>query len=109
MPLWKTYMRSQYYVAMSILFGLSVTSCRKVQEARRATPIRSRILHMISPSPQESQIIPLYMSNRRMLVMLRVGHSGSIPVVFDTGTSANLLDLELADVVGWTIWPMTPR
>lgn len=91
-------MRSPYYyVAMSILFGLSLTSCKKVQDARQATPIRSGILHMIVPSPQESQILPLYMSNRRMLVILRVGHSGPIPVVFDTGTSANLLDLELAD------------
>ena len=41
-------------------------------------------------------VIKLYMSRDRALVMLRVGDSSPAPVVFDTGTSANLIDLGLA-------------
>jgi len=43
------------------------------------------------------EIIPLYMSERRMMVMLRVGDSQPLPVVFDTGTNGNLVDLKVAD------------
>lgn len=52
---------------------------------------------MIGASTLEPQIVPLYMSKRRMLVMLRVGHSVPVPVVFDTGTNENLVDLGLAN------------
>ena len=47
--------------------------------------------------PLNPTIIPLYLSENRMLVMLRIGDYPPVPVVFDTGTNGNLLDLELAD------------
>ena len=43
------------------------------------------------------QIIPLYESETRMIVMLRLDGSAPMPVVFDTGSSGNLIDLSLAD------------
>lgn len=41
--------------------------------------------------------IPIYMSSTRALVMLRIGDHPPIPVVFDSGTNGNLIDLKLAD------------
>jgi|GEM_PF-567989 len=48
-------------------------------------------------APVKREIIPLYMSERRMMVMLRLGDSLPLPVVFDTGTNGNLVDLKVAD------------
>ena len=48
-------------------------------------------------TPVKREIIPLYMSERRMMVMLRVGDSLPLPVVFDTGTNGNLVDLKVAE------------
>jgi len=90
-------MRSGPCIAVSALLALSVTSCRKAENSTQPTSIKSHILYMLGASPQESQIVPLYMSKRRMLVMLRVGHSAPVSVVFDTGTNENLLDLGLAN------------
>jgi len=50
-----------------------------------------------STVPVKRQIIPLYMSDLRMLVVLRVGNSLPLPVVFDTGSNGNLVDLKVAD------------
>ena len=47
--------------------------------------------------PVKREIIRLYMSERRMMVMLRVGDSLPLPVVFDTGSNGNLVDLKVAD------------
>lgn len=54
-----------------------------------------------SPSvPQgKRQTLPLYLSEHRMLVMLRVGGSYPFPAVFDTGTNGNLIDAGLADAL----------
>ncbi len=46
---------------------------------------------------KQDKSIPLYMSSNRALVMLRVGNHPPVPVVFDTGTNGNLVDLGLAD------------
>ena len=55
----------------------------------------------VGVDPEDSpQTIPLYMSTNRMLVMLRVGGIGPFPVVFDTGTDGNVLDLHLANKLG---------
>jgi predicted aspartyl protease len=47
--------------------------------------------------PVKPETIPLYMSEKRMMVMLRVGNSQPLPVVFDTGTNGNLVSLNVAD------------
>ncbi|RYG38933.1 hypothetical protein EON81_02265 [bacterium] len=44
--------------------------------------------------------IPMYVSDRRILVMLRIGDNPPAPVVFDTGSGGNLLDLEYANHLG---------
>ena len=43
------------------------------------------------------QVIPLYMSTDRMMMMLRISGAGPFPVVFDTGTDTNILGLGLAN------------
>jgi hypothetical protein len=47
-----------------------------------------------------SEIVPLYVSTNRPLAMLRIDKSAPIPVVFDTGTTENILDAALAKQVG---------
>lgn len=51
-------------------------------------------------APAPSEIVPLYVSTNRPLVMLRIGKSAPVPVVFDTGTTANSLDATVAKQVG---------
>lgn len=51
-------------------------------------------------TPPAKEIIPVYMSSTRALVMLRVGDNPPVPVVFDTGTNGNLVDVKLADRLG---------
>jgi len=54
-------------------------------------------------TPAPSQIVPLYISSTRPLAMLRIGDSGPMPVVFDTGSTENSLDGALAKQVGLKI------
>jgi hypothetical protein len=42
------------------------------------------------------KVVPLYMSSRRIHVVLRVNGKGPIPVVFDTGANGNSLDFKAA-------------
>lgn len=53
-----------------------------------------------APAAAKPDIVRLYMSDTRALVMLRVGDAAPVPVVFDTGTNGNLLDIGLADRLG---------
>jgi len=89
-------MLSRYLMTVGMLSVLTLAACKLPNDTPAAGPIRSHILHMLWYSPQESQVVPLYLSNRRMLAILRVGDSAPIPIVFDTGTSSNLLDLKIA-------------
>jgi hypothetical protein len=50
--------------------------------------------------PKPSEIVPLYASATRPLAMLTIGESAPIPVVFDTGTTENILDAALAKQAG---------
>ena len=47
-------------------------------------------------APKPSEIVPLYVSTNRPLAMLTIGDSAPMPVVFDTGTTENILDAALA-------------
>ena len=60
----------------------------------------ARLIGVQNATPVVRKIVPLYMSEKRMLVMLRVGDSLPLPVVFDTGTNGNLLDLTVSDRLG---------
>jgi hypothetical protein len=51
-------------------------------------------------APAPSEIVPLYVSTNRPLAMLTIGDSAPMPVVFDTGTTENILDATLARRVG---------
>lgn len=51
-------------------------------------------------APTPSEIVPLYVSTNRPLAMLTIGDSAPMPVVFDTGTTENILDATLARRVG---------
>lgn len=52
-----------------------------------------------APAPH-TQIVPLYISVDRPLMMLTIGDSAPLPVVFDTGSDENLLDSTLATRAG---------
>lgn len=56
-----------------------------------------------SAAPKPSEIVPLYVSTVRPLAMLTIGDSAPMPVVFDTGTTENILDAELARRLGLKI------
>lgn len=51
-------------------------------------------------APGPSEIVPLYVSTTRPLAMLTIGDSVPMPVVFDTGTTENILDAALATRLG---------
>ena len=51
-------------------------------------------------APEPSEIVPVYISTNRPLVMLRIGKSAPVPVVFDTGTTENSLDATVARQIG---------
>src|SRR6185295_18569442 len=53
--------------------------------------------------PPQTQIVPLYVSTNRPLVMLTIGDSEPLPVVFDTGTDENILDSAYATRAGLKI------
>lgn len=51
-------------------------------------------------APKPSEIVPLYVSTTRPLAMLTIGDSSPMPVVFDTGTTENILDAALGKRAG---------
>ncbi len=51
-------------------------------------------------APSPSEIVPLYVSTSRPIAMLTIGDSAPMPVVFDTGTTENILDAGLARRIG---------
>ncbi|MFL6740841.1 MAG: hypothetical protein ACJ8E3_04085 [Sphingomicrobium sp.] len=51
-------------------------------------------------APAPSEIVPLYISTNRPLAMLTIGDSAPMPVVFDTGTTENILDAALGKQMG---------
>jgi len=56
-----------------------------------------------SAAPRPSDIVPLYVSTTRPLAMLTIGDSAPMPVVFDTGTTEDILDAALAKRVGLNV------
>lgn len=50
--------------------------------------------------PEKPAIVHLYMSETRALAMLRIGDATPMPIVFDTGTNGNLVDMTVADHLG---------
>jgi hypothetical protein len=54
----------------------------------------------VAAAPAQTQIVPLYVSTNRPLVMLTIGDSAPMPVVFDTGTTEDILDVNLAKRIG---------
>lgn len=54
----------------------------------------------VAPTPATPASIPLYVSDGRALLMMRVNGGHPAPVVFDTGTNGNLLYKSYADDLG---------
>src|SRR3954466_2524682 len=44
-------------------------------------------------------VVPIYLSGRRSIVVVRIGNHPAAPVVFDTGTDGNTLDRDYATVL----------
>ena len=74
---------------------LRLSFCVSVLAAANAMPAFA--------APKPSEIVPLYVSTTRPLAMLRIGDSAPMPVVFDTGTTENILDAGLAKQVSLKI------
>ena len=51
-------------------------------------------------APKPTEIVPLYIATVRPLAMLTIGDSAPIPVVFDTGTTENIIDAAVAKQIG---------
>ena len=86
-------MRSVFILAILVVTGASA------QVAPPAAGSEATASSVATPKPPR-QIIPLYMSATRALVMLRIGDHAPVPVVFDTGTNGNLVDMKLAARLG---------
>ena len=90
--------RTRTLVAVALWYGIVLRSSafqapmNPAQAASGAATAKSA-----AEAPVKREIIRLYMSERRMMVMLRVGGSLPLPVVFDTGTNGNLVDLKVAE------------
>jgi len=54
----------------------------------------------LQAAPAPSEIVPLYIATVRPLAMLTIGDSAPIPVVFDTGTTENILNAAVAKQIG---------
>jgi hypothetical protein len=67
-------------------------SCASIASAQNPSPG--------SATSPASQIVPLYIATNRPLAMLTIGDSAPMPVVFDTGTTENILDAALAKRIG---------
>jgi len=50
-------------------------------------------------APPPTEIVPVYIATNRPLVMLTIGDSAPMPVVFDTGTTENSLDVPLGKLI----------
>jgi len=51
----------------------------------------------IGDGPAKTQVVPLYVSSNRPLMMLTIGNAPLAPVAFDTGTDENILQRTFAD------------
>lgn len=80
--------------ALLLLSGASVTA-QPARTGPKAGPDKAT-----QTAGADRVMIPLYLSSKRALVMLRVGDYPPVPVVFDTGTNGNLIDLGLAGRLG---------
>lgn len=88
-------MRLLIMATLLIANGASAQTSNKAMPPTSAETTASKAEAAVS----EPEIIPIYMSDDRALVMLRIAGGPPIPVVFDTGTNGNLLDKKLADVL----------
>jgi Aspartyl protease len=84
---------------MRSLFILAVLAANGAS-GQAAAPSPSSATPITATMTAPRQVIPLYMSATRALVMLRIGDNAPVPVVFDTGTNGNLVDLKLATRLG---------
>lgn len=97
--------RSMRLKWVTMILGLCSTmafaDAPTTSERNAAASSKSEAKPQAKPAPTpERQEINLYLSARRALVMLRIGAHPPLPVVFDTGTNGNLLDLKLAERLG---------
>lgn len=86
-------MRSLVLLAILAASGVSAQVAVPAAGSNLAAPIAAT-------QSSSRQVIPLYMSATRALVMLRIGDNAPVPVVFDTGTNGNLVDMKLATRLG---------
>ncbi len=86
-------MRSLLILATLAASGVSAQVTMPKAGPSVAAPIAAK-------SQEKRQVVPLYMSATRALVMLRIGENAPVPVVFDTGTNGNAVDMKLAARLG---------
>jgi hypothetical protein len=79
--------RAYLAVAVAVVGGLALCAAWAADALARRTP-------------DAEAVIPLYLSAKRVLVMMRIGDYPPAPVVFDTGTNDNILDTTYAAPFG---------
>lgn len=82
-------MRSLFILAVLAVSGASA-------QAGVPAPASSPTAPTAATTTPQRNVVFLYMSATRALVMLRIGDNSPVPVVFDTGTNGNVVDLKLA-------------
>lgn len=58
--------------------------------------VAAALVAAAQPAPQQMQVIPLDVSGPRPIAMLTIGSRAPVPVIFDTGASGNVLDIDFA-------------
>lgn len=85
-------------MAASCLAGVSLSAGLT---AAQAEPVAQATPQATAPAPAAAVArIPLYVSDGRALLMMRINGGHPAPVVFDTGTNGNLIYKSYADDIG---------
>lgn len=85
----------------ALLAATTVATARP--ESTAPSTVKAYEKHAKAPSdtkaaPLRLSALPLYLSDRRALAILKIGDLPPVPVVFDTGTSGNALDTDFATI-----------
>ena len=96
-------MRSLFILAVLATTGASAQAVGTPAASSPATPAAATMTQ-----PRELPtigVVPIYLSGRRSLAMVRVGDHPPAPVVFDTGTTGNSLDTDFSEHLQLTYDP----
>jgi hypothetical protein len=96
-------MKKIFLIACLGSFAFNATlDAKQTPRSKLAAPARAGPSRTSTPLG----VVPIYVSGRRAISVLQVGNHAPVPVVFDTGTSANNLDAGYATQLGVSYTPV---